>query len=255
MNAQSSIIPFTFENSSTIRTILINDDPWFVVVDICNILNITNPSAAVKIIDEDSRAKFNLGRQGYSWIINESGLYTLILRCNDAIKPGTVAYKFRRWVTFELIPAIRKTGHYETPAASTPALPKNELSEKDLQTIRDFIYSCSQTYTWGRCFSYAAWYALRKATGVKSPDKFEYKHMQTIIKELQRLQNITDYYHFTIAKYEQLLIKKIIRENGTPAELMEILNEMEITLSNDKELEKVRQIKGWQSERLMSLAS
>ena len=255
MNAQSSIIPFTFENSSTIRTILINDDPWFVVVDICNILNITNPSAAVKIIDEDSRAKFNLGRQGYSWIINESGLYTLILRCNDAIKPGTVAYKFRRWVTFELIPAIRKTGHYETHAASTPALPKNELNEKDLQTIRDFIYSCSQTYTWGRCFSYAAWYALRKATGVKSPDKFEYKHMQTIIKELRRLQNITDYYHFTIAKIEQTLIKKIIRENGTPAELMEILNEMEITLSNDKELEKVRQIKGWQSERLMSLAS
>ena len=255
MNAQSSIIPFTFENSSTIRTILINHDPWFVVVDICNILNITNPSAAVKIIDEDSRAKFNLGRQGYSWIINESGLYTLILRCNDAIKPGTVAYKFRRWVTVELIPTIRKTGHYEMPAASTPALPKNELSEKDLHTIRDFIYSCSQTYTWGRCFSYAAWYALRKATGVKSPDKFEYKHMQTIIKELQRLQSITDYYHFTIAKIEQLLIKKIIREKGTPAELMEILNKMEMALNNDQELEKVRQIKGWQADRLMSLAS
>lgn len=254
MNAQSSIIPFTFQNSSTIRTESINGQPWFLANDLCNALGYSNPRKAINdhTFQEDVTKRYTLtsgGNQLMTWV-NESGMYALIF---GSKLPSAQAFK--RWVTSVVLPALRNYGHYETPAASTPALPKNELSEKDLQTIRDFIYSCSQTYTWGRCFSYAAWYALRKATGVKSPDKFEYKHMQTIIKELQRLQSITDYYHFTIAKIEQTLIKKIIRENGTPAELMEILNEMEITLSNDKELEKVRQIKGWQSERLMSLAS
>lgn len=254
MNAQSSIIPFTFQNSSTIRTESINGQPWFLANDLCNALGYSNPRKAINdhTFQEDVTKRYTLtsgGNQLMTWV-NESGMYALIF---GSKLPSAQAFK--RWVTSVVLPALRNYGRYETPAASTPALPKNELSEKDLQTIRDFIYSCSQTYTWGRCFSYAAWYALRKATGVKSPDKFEYKHMQTIIKELQRLQSITDYYHFTIAKIEQTLIKKIIRENGTPAELMEILNEMEITLSNDKELEKVRQIKGWQSERLMSLAS
>ena len=79
--------------------------------------------------------------------------------------------------------------------------------------------------------------------------------MQTIIKELQRLQSITDYYHFTIAKIEQELIKNIIRGNGTSAELLEILNKMEVSFKDNKELEKVRQIKGWQADRLMNLAN
>lgn len=255
MNAQSSIIPFTFENTSTIRTESVDGQPWFLAKDLCEALGYVNPRDAVSrhvftddVVKRD--ATDSLGRkQLVSWV-NESGMYALIF---GSKLPSAQAFK--RWVTSVVLPALRNYGHYETPAASTPALPKNELSEKDLQTIRDFIYSCSQTYTWGRCFSYAAWYALRKATGVKSPDKFEYKHMQTIIKELQRLQSITDYYHFTIAKIEQLLIKKIIREKGTPAELMEILNKMEMALNNDQELEKVRQIKGWQADRLMSLAS
>lgn len=254
MNVQSSIIPFTFENSSTIRTESVNGQPWFLAKDLCNALGYANPWDAVKkhVFIEDLAKREVLtsgGNQLMTWV-NESGMYALIF---GSKLPSAQAFK--RWVTSVVLPALRNCGRYETPAASTPALPKNELSEKDLQTIRDFIYSCSQTYTWGRCFSYAAWYALRKATGVKSPDKFEYKHMQTIIKELQRLQSITDYYHFTIAKIEQTLIKKIIRENGTPAELLEILNQMEVAFNNDKELEKVRQIKGWQSERLMSLAS
>lgn len=254
MNVQSSIIPFTFENSSTIRTESVNGQPWFLAKDLCNALGYANPWDAVKkhVFIEDLAKREVLtsgGNQLMTWV-NESGMYALIF---GSKLPSAQAFK--RWVTSVVLPALRNYGRYETPAASTPALPKNELSEKDLQTIRDFIYSCSQTYTWGRCFSYAAWYALRKTTGVKSPDKFEYKHMQTIIKELQRLQSITDYYHFTIAKIEQTLIKKIIRENGTPAELLEILNQMEVAFNNDKELEKVRQIKGWQSERLMSLAS
>ena len=255
MNAQSSIIPFTFENSTTIRTESVNGQPWFLAKDLCDALGYVNQrDAVIRHVFTDDVVKRDiidsLGRKQLATWVNESGMYALIF---GSKLPSAQAFK--RWVTSEVLPALRNYGHYEIPAAATPAQPKNELSEKDLQTIRDFIYSCSQYYTWGRSFSYAAWFALRKATGIKSPYKFEYKHMQTIIKEMQRLQSITDYYHFTIAKIEQELIKNIIRENGTSAELLEILNKMEVSFKDNKELEKVRQIKGWQADRLMSLAS
>lgn len=52
-------------------------------------------------------------------IVSESGMYTLVLRCRDAIKPGTVPHKFRKWVTAEVLPAIRKTGEYVKGAKTT----------------------------------------------------------------------------------------------------------------------------------------
>lgn len=254
MNAQSSIIPFTFENTSTIRAEMIDGKPWFVANDICEALGYEKARNAIaRHVDQRDALKRGTptagGLQAMTWV-NESGVFALIF--GSRLKS---AQEFKYWVTSEVLPSLYHYGHYEMPAAATPAQPKNDLSEKDLQTIRDFIYSCSQYYTWGRSFSYAAWFALRKATGIKSPDKFEYKHMQTIIKELQRLQSITDYYHFTIAKIEQELIKNIIRGNGTSAELLEILNKMEVSFKDNKELEKVRQIKGWQADRLMNLAN
>lgn len=67
---------------------------------------------SIKSLDDDERAKFNLGRQGETNIISESGLYTLILRCRDAVTPCTIPYRFRKWVTGEVLPQIRRTGSY-----------------------------------------------------------------------------------------------------------------------------------------------
>lgn len=84
---------------------------WFVAKDVCDVLEHTNPTVAVELLDDDERAKKSLGRQGEAWIISESGLYTLIFRSN---KPQ--AKPFRRWVTHEVLPAIRKTGSYTMPS-------------------------------------------------------------------------------------------------------------------------------------------
>lgn len=108
----AEIIPFCFESES-IRVISKDGDPWFVAKDVCEILGLTNPSMALESLDFDERAKFNLGRQGDTNIISESGLYVLILRCRDAVKPGTIPYRFRKWVTSEVLPQIRRTGSYE----------------------------------------------------------------------------------------------------------------------------------------------
>lgn len=96
-------------NENQVRTVLINNEPWFVAKDVCEILEITNPTMALQRLDNDERAKFNLGRQGETNIVNEPGLYTLIL---GSRKPE--AKQFKRWVTHEVIPAIRKHGAYMT---------------------------------------------------------------------------------------------------------------------------------------------
>lgn len=94
-----------------VRTILKNGEPWFVAKDVCGVLGITDPRKSVNLLDEDERNTIpvmdSLGRQQETFIINEPGLYSLILRSR---KPEAKAFK--RWITHEVIPAIRKTGSY-----------------------------------------------------------------------------------------------------------------------------------------------
>ena len=99
---------FSKENLGSVRTIFVNNQVWFCIKDVCDILELKNPTAVAQRLDEDERAKFNLGRQGETNFTNESGLYTLILRSDKK-----EAKPFRKWITSEVIPAIRKTGKYE----------------------------------------------------------------------------------------------------------------------------------------------
>jgi len=98
---------FSSEQFGQVRTVLVNGAPWFVAADVCRALELSNPTVAVSRLDNDERAKFNLGRQGYGSIVSESGLYSLVL---SSRKPE--AKQFKRWITHEVIPAIRKHGGY-----------------------------------------------------------------------------------------------------------------------------------------------
>ena len=82
-------------------------ESWFVAKDVCDILEISNPSDALKRLDDDERSRVNLGRQGETNIVNEAGLYVLVL---GSRKPE--AHEFQRWVTHEALPSIRKHGGY-----------------------------------------------------------------------------------------------------------------------------------------------
>ena len=94
-----------------IRTITKDGDPWFVAKDVCDALEIVDTRQAVERLDDDERCLIpvtdNLGRMQDSWTVNEPGLYALIL---GSRKPEAKAFK--RWITHEVIPAIRKTGSY-----------------------------------------------------------------------------------------------------------------------------------------------
>lgn len=100
---------FNFENQN-VRVIQQNGEPWFVAIDICKVLDLTNPTVVLSRLDDDERTKFNLGRQGFTNVVSEYGLYSLVLASR---KPE--AKQFKRWITHEVIPTIRKHGAYLTP--------------------------------------------------------------------------------------------------------------------------------------------
>lgn len=99
-----------FENPifGQIRMVMVDDEPMFCLIDVCRALEIKNATDVAKRLDEDELTRLNLGgRAGESNFITESGLYAVILRSD---KPN--AKKFRKWVTSEVLPTIRKTGGY-----------------------------------------------------------------------------------------------------------------------------------------------
>lgn len=122
-----------FQNDSfgTIRTVILDGEPWFVAKDVCDILGTTNPTMAMDGLEPFERTKFNLGRQGEANIISESGFYTLVLRSR---KP--IAKPFRIWVTSEVLPAIRKTGKYIAPSKN-----KVESMLSDMNCNMKIVYA------------------------------------------------------------------------------------------------------------------
>lgn len=113
----SSVIPFAF-GDSLLRVITKDSEPWFVAADVCRILEIKNSSQAIEPLDDDEKgvcSTYTLGGQQDVLIVSESGFYTLVLRCRDATTPGTVAHRFRKWVTSEVLPSLRRVGGYQMP--------------------------------------------------------------------------------------------------------------------------------------------
>ncbi|MGG3233225.1 BRO family protein [Priestia flexa] len=92
---------------TVVRTVYKDEEVWFVAKDVCEVLEIKNVTQAMNRLDEDERSMFNIGRQGETNIVSEAGLYSLIL---GSKKPE--AKSFKRWVTHDVLPSIRKTGGY-----------------------------------------------------------------------------------------------------------------------------------------------
>lgn len=98
---------FKNDTFGQVRILEKDNELWFVAKDVCDCLEIKNTTDALKRLDNDERSRFNLGRQGETNIVNEYGLYNLVL---SSRKPE--AKEFKRWITHDVIPQIRKTGTY-----------------------------------------------------------------------------------------------------------------------------------------------
>lgn len=131
----NNIIPFTHEIFGTIRTLLIDNEPWFVAADVCKALELKDTWMTIKGLDDDEKGTniiCTLGGEQKVSIINEPGLYSLILRSR---KPEAKAFK--RWITHEVIPSIRKHGMYATPDTIDKILANPEFGIRLLQELKN----------------------------------------------------------------------------------------------------------------------
>lgn len=220
-------VEFNFE-SHNIRTVIIENEPWFVAVDVCNVLGIQNPSKALKALDDDERSNFKLGRQGEANIINESGLYTLILRCRDAVKQGTLPWRFRKWVTNEVLPTIRKTGRYQKQPPSEP------LNSNDMSNLKRLVWMMTGNMKFENAWNAGVWYALRSATGRPSPQPFSVDDLPALGEECRRIMKITAAVHSAVFDFEKEVIRKVVRKRGA---IEPVLSEMRIKLLELQEQE------------------
>lgn len=116
---------FINEDFGDVRIVIRDGEPWFVAADVCRALELSNPTVALERLDDDEKAKLNLGLPGGDTnVVSEEGLYTLVL---SSRKPE--AKKFKRWITHEVIPSIRKTGSYSIKPAPAPTPVSNAIHD------------------------------------------------------------------------------------------------------------------------------
>ena len=128
-----------------VRIITINDEPWFVVADIAKVLGASNSRSLAQMVDEEDKGKQSLRSGSDATIVNESGLYTILLRSNNP-----QAKPLRRWVTSEVLPTIRKHGAYNAKVPTTQrelvqlALSANEETNQRIDVIENKIHDIEE---------------------------------------------------------------------------------------------------------------
>lgn len=148
---------FKYENND-VRTVEMNGEPWFVLKDACGVLGLSNHKVTAQRLDRDEVSQTyltdSIGRKQETTVINESGLYSVILRSD---KPE--AKPFRKWVTSEVLPSIRKNGGYisgqeqlspEELMAKALLVANKTLAERDARiselTVQNTIMSPKAEY-------------------------------------------------------------------------------------------------------------
>jgi prophage antirepressor-like protein len=208
---------FKFQESTQLRVVTIDGEPWFVAVDVCAALELGNVTKALLRLDEDEKqvvdfsalnsiqgAKNNNLGNSETNVINESGLYSLIL---GSCKPE--AKKFKKWVTSEVLPTIRKTGSYSVIPNNSPA--DETLTAQDQRNIKRMIGEIARFQRYDTGWVQGVWVAIRKRTGNPSPKPFTVDHLPLIAEELVRVLNAAQKLRDHTRKLERAVLKSVIR--------------------------------------------
>ena len=204
MSNQSQLSTYNFE-SHTIRTLAINNEPWFIAKDVCDAIGIDNNRKALLALDEDEKGvtlSNTLGGKQEMNIISESGMYTLILRCRDAVKKGSIPHRFRKWVTSEVLPQIRKTGSYSKTTVDQRTGLRNAVNM--LVSKKGLIYS-------------DAYHLIHHRFNVESIEDLT----------LEQLPQAVEYIHKIVLEGELIIEEKkelIMNLNLTENELKDLIN-------------------------------
>ena len=219
--AKPSIFTFSpCENVSfDIRAILIDGDPWFYATDVCAALQLTNSSMAIKALDDDEKTQVidpdtlsltdGTGINNLVNVINESGLYTLILRCRDAVKQGTVPHKFRKWVTNEVLPSIRKTGSYQMPA---PAPTFERINSADEAAIGAIVHRIKFNFHFEGMASHAIFTGIRRLYGLEHSIKnLPASRFHDVLDLLAEVERVSRAFRGVVLSTEKRFFHRVLR--------------------------------------------
>ena len=139
----SELIPFQFHGQDVPAIRDQDGNPWWKASDVCQQCNLKNVSKACERLDADEKAVITLsdsaGRPQDMLIVNEAGLYTLVLSSRKK-----EAKEFKRWITHDVVPAIRKTGSYATDQAALQQYPDLQALLQQNRTIESLVLSVAQ---------------------------------------------------------------------------------------------------------------
>jgi prophage antirepressor-like protein len=224
MQNQPAVFTFT---TQSVRVVMIDEAPWFVAADVCDALGLDNNRQAVTRLDDDEKGVISndtpSGTQEMT-IINESGLYSLIL---GSRKPE--AKKFKKWVTSEVLPAIRKTGRYEAPQAVEVAV--ETINPAQYQALARKVWLIGNAFHMADSAQWWAWKSIRALSGVGAkelpaslyPDAIQildyqekssmaFKSRVIEAEELfmrGRLKNLSDDFSYMLAEERQKVLMSI----------------------------------------------
>lgn len=209
----SALAVFSFQEEHQVRVVMINGEPWFVAKDVCDALRLVNSRKALMSLDEDEKSvtlSYTPGGEQKLNIISESGLYTLILRCRDAVKQGTTAWRFRKWVTNEVLPSIRKNGEY-VYIEPEPMRAAEPLNWRQKEYLRGLINDIAQSFQYRNAWISGVWLALRRACRNPSPNPITVDDLPAITAELRRILTAAESALGNMRTYERELLRDVVR--------------------------------------------
>ncbi len=155
---------FQHPDFGTVRNVVLKGEPWFMGKDVCQVLGLVNHKDALGRLDDDERYGVGItdpiGRQQEATFINESGLYSLIMQSR---KPEAKAFK--KWITSEVLPSIRKYGFYISPAQQKSNRERRAIERAYHEELQKYITS-EDVYKVAKKMRKDEWHVSRVLRGV-----------------------------------------------------------------------------------------
>ena len=151
-----------WKEDASIRMQMVEGEPWFAAKDVCEVLDIKNNRDAIRALDDDEKGVVStdtLGGKQELTFVNESGMYALIFQSR---KPQARA--FRKWVTGEVLPSLRKYGYYVAPGAQLTDEQREELERVMMGRMRRYL-SRRDYIQVARSTGYPVWFVQRVVAG------------------------------------------------------------------------------------------
>jgi prophage antirepressor-like protein len=209
-------------SSVDVRVVMIDDAPWFIASDICSVLEFKNHSDALKRLDEDERKSLKnnsidindgvinqqLNPNQEIIVINESGLYSLILTSRKA-----EAKKFKKWVTNEVLPSIRKTGSYTHPSVPTAPMADELLTDLQLRQLGELVHSIGMCFHQQESAKWAVYAGIRDTKGISQINQLPSREFNNVYGTVHLLREKAQEYLKLRIAVDSLVIKQVLRNH------------------------------------------